>query len=103
MTVSVAIARFMRKFGYWPRRKELARILKCDQGALVYVLRELQENHLIARMDTWRGYGVYRLESKGWELIGIAPYEPWRKRPTKYVVDRAVNKAVERIQKMESA
>jgi hypothetical protein len=101
LTVMTSMARYVRNVGYWPKTKELSDFLKCDKGALVDCLHILRDQHLAALTAHSSGLSSHMLTSRGWELLGLSPIEPWRKRPSQVLIRKTVNAAAARIMRAE--
>ena len=103
LLVCTGLASHLKREGYWPKAKELCAQLKCNRAALSDTLKLLVDANLIARQATRAGGGRFSLEPKGWDLIGLAPIEPWRKPLNRATIQHAVNAAARRVMREEQA
>lgn len=101
LTLCKGLARFVRLEGYWPNRRELAKRLGSDFPATVDGLNALITGRHVERLPIRSGIARFRLTTRGWELLGIAPIEPWRRVPSKALLRRTINAAASRILKEE--
>jgi hypothetical protein len=97
VTVCSALARWLRRYGYWPRRPELAEYLRADYPATADALKDLVARRQVELIPNHGGHARYRLTTAGWNLLGVVPIEPWRKPPNKNLIRRAVNAAARRV------
>jgi hypothetical protein len=102
LTVMTGMARYVRRWGYWPKTAELQDLLKCDRGALVDCLHILRDQHLAALTAQSSGLSSHMLSSRGWELLGLSPIEPWRKRPSQMLIRKTVTAAAAKMMRAEA-
>jgi hypothetical protein len=103
ITVAKGLAQHVRVVGYWPTRKELVRRLRCDSPAAAECLNDLIAARYVERFARKAGSARYILSSKGWDLLGLQPIEPWRRPPTNGLLRRSINAAAARALRDEAA
>lgn len=101
LTALHGVARFVRVEGYWPKAKELTARMKCDHAGLISCLHELLAKYLLDRTPHQSGAAAYRLTEAGWNFLGLQPIEPWRKRPSKMLIRRAIDAAALRVRRLQ--
>ncbi len=101
LTLLSGLMRYLRRYGYWPKRSELRDTLRSERAATTYLLQELTDAKLVELLPWRSGHARYQLTSRGWQLIGVAPIEPWRRPPSKMLVRRIAIAAAERLRRSE--
>ena len=99
LTVLRAVLRFLRVHGYWGKSPEVARLMGCEKGALADLVVVLIDSGHLERTSTRNGRSTYMLTSRGFDLLGIEPITPTRRRPTKRRLERMINATAQRIEK----
>jgi hypothetical protein len=104
ITVAGAVARFVRTEGYWPKAGEVGALLKAERGPVLYAIQALIDAGRLERAARAKAsVSRLRLTGAGWEMLGYAPIEPWRRPPTTARINRLINLASARAMRMEEA
>jgi DNA-binding MarR family transcriptional regulator len=96
------LASFLRVEGYWPNRRELAERMNCHHGALVDCIAALVAAGHAEKLHHKAGMARFRLTTEGWRFLGLAPLEPWRRKPTRNIRQRIINEAARRVLREEA-
>lgn len=90
-----AAARFVYHYGFLPNATEIATGLRAHRGAVQYYLAELRERGLIQSIS-YDQRKCWSLLPAGWNVVGVAPIEPWNFSPraTMSRVARAIAKEI---------
>jgi hypothetical protein len=94
------IGRFLRTYGAWPGKDVLARFLKADRGAVVYLLHELQDSGHIEQYPARRqSFQFFALTYRGWDMAGMKPLQPSKPQPAVFGPHKKINRKAERLVK----